>query len=190
MSDAAFERPPRREGFAAQFAPEGDGFLYRRSQKGPAIAVSAEERDAFVAAFSRWMDIQMLVVLVGGILAVVLAYVVFPAVAYPMVGIIIGVGVILAVVLIGLKLAWDAPARALAARPVAAPALSSAEARRLAVAQMTWSQFLLSAFWSAIFVLHYFSRGQSRPWALVWLGLGLALLGMTGFRAYQKLRLR
>jgi hypothetical protein len=190
MSEATFERPPRREEFAAQFVPEGDGFLYRRSQTGPAIAVSVEERDAFNAAFSRWMDIQMLVVLVGGILAVVLAYVVFPAVDYPMIGITIGVAVILALVLMGSKLAWDAPVKALAARPVVAPALSPAEARRLAIAQTTWSQILLPVIWSAIFILHYFSRGQSEQWALAWLGLGLALLGMTALRAYQKLRLR
>jgi FtsH-binding integral membrane protein len=192
MSDATFERPPRREGFAAQFVPngDGDGFVYRRNQKGPAIAVSADERNAFVAAFSRWMDIQMLVVLVGGIVAVVLAYVIFPAVDYPMVGITIGVGVVLAAVLLGLKLAWDAPAKALATRPVAAPALSPEEARRLVLAQTTWSQFLLPVIWSVYFLLRYVARAQTERWALAWLASGLALLGVTGFRAYQKLRLR
>jgi hypothetical protein len=190
MSDATFERPSRREGFAAQFAGEGDGFLYRRNQKGPAIAVSAEERDAFVAAFSRWMDIQMLVVLVGGITAVVLAYVIFPLLAYPMVAITIGVSVILAAVLVGLKLAWDAPARALATRPVAAPALSPAEARRLAIDQTTWSQMAVWVVWASIWFLQYFTHRETRWLAPAALAAGVGLLGMTALRAYQKLRLR
>lgn len=192
MSDADLVRTSARgpsDSFAAQFARDGDGFLYRHSQRGPAIAVSVAERDAFVAAFSRWMDIQMLVVLIGGILAMVLAYVIFPAADYPMPGITVGVGVILTGVLVGLKVAWDAPARALAERPHAAPALSSAEARRRAMARTTWGQIALPAIFAVYFLARYVLRGEER-WAIAWLLVGLAGLAATGVRAYWKLRLR
>ena len=193
MSDADLVRSPNRspsDGFAAQFARDGDGFLYRHSQKGPAIAESAEERDALVAAFSRWMDIQMWVVLGGGILAVVLAYVVFPAVDYPMISITIGAGVILAAALIGSKLAWDAPARALSARAIVAPALSRAEARSLAIAQTTWIQVVLPVIWSTYFLARYALLGQAERWAPMWLVFGLAGLAVAALLAYRKLRLR
>jgi len=192
MSDADLVRSPARgpsDSFAAQFARDGDGFLYRRNQKGPAIAVSVEERDAFVAAFSRWMDIQMLVVLIGGILAVVLAYVIFPAADYPMEGITLGVALVMTAVLIGLKRAWDAPSRALAERPHAAPALSAAEARRRALARTSWAQIALPGILSIYFFARYALRGEER-WALAWLVIGLAGLAATAVRAYWKLRLR
>jgi len=188
MADATFERPSRRDGFAAQFVREGDGFLYRRNQKGPAIAVSAEERDAFVAAFSRWMDIQMLVVLVGGIVAVVLAFVVFPLFAYPMVAITIGVGVVLGAVLIGLKLAWDAPAKALASRSVVAPALSRAEAHRVDIATSSWSEIVAQALVSSLLLIEFGSHPNTEPWALSGLAVGVVGLGHAALRAYWKFR--
>ncbi len=176
------------DGFAAQFARGGDGFLYRRSQKGPAIEVSVEERNAFVVAFDRWMDIQMLVVLGAGIVAVVLAYAVFPALAYPMAAITIGVGVILAAVLICLKLAWDAPAKALAGRPVIAPALSRAESHRVDVATSSWSQISLQAATSSLFLIHFASHPTAEPWALSWLAVGLLGFSFAALRACWKLR--
>ena len=42
-----------RDLFAEQFEPDGKDYLYRRSQKGAPIRVTAVERDAFLAAFQR-----------------------------------------------------------------------------------------------------------------------------------------
>jgi hypothetical protein len=187
MSDADLVRS-HSVGFAAQFAREGDAFLYRRSQKGPAIAVSVEERNGFVIAFDRWMDIEMLVVLVGGIVAVMLAFVVFPLLAYPMVAITVGVAVILTAVLIGLKLAWDAPAKALAGRPVVAAALSRSEAHRLDIVTSTWSQIGSQAAISSLFLIRYAGHPPMEPWATLWLAPGLFGLGFAALRGYWKLR--
>jgi hypothetical protein len=189
MSDADLVRSAST-GFAAQFARDGDAFLYRRSQKGPAIAVTVAERNAFVVAFDRWIDIEILVVLFGGIIAVMLAFVVFPLLAYPMIAITIGLGVVLAAVLLGLKLAWDAPARALAGRPVVAPALSRAEAHRLDVAALGWGAIGAQVVWAGLCFLQYFAHRETRWLAPIALTAGVGLLGLTAVRAYQKLRLR
>ncbi len=189
MSDADLVRSAST-GFAAQFVRDGDGFLYRRSQKGPAIAVTVAERNAFVVAFDRWIDIEILVVLFGGVVAVMLAFVVFPLLAYPMIAITVGVGVILAAVLVGLKLAWDAPAKALAGRPFVAPALSRAEAHRLDVATSSWRGIWAQVVWAGLCFLQYFAHRETRWLAPMAFAAGVALLGMTAVRAYQKLRLR
>ncbi len=60
-----------QEIFAEQFQPNGIGLVYRKSSKGPAIRVSAAERDAFIAAFNRklrlatWGILAATVLLIG-----------------------------------------------------------------------------------------------------------------------------
>ncbi len=39
--------------FARQFEPEGDGYLYHRRSGGPAVHVTAAERDRFLTEFER-----------------------------------------------------------------------------------------------------------------------------------------
>jgi len=47
-----FER--QRKMFAAQFEPDGVGFLYRNHTIGEPISVSAAERERYVAAFDKF----------------------------------------------------------------------------------------------------------------------------------------
>ena len=62
--------------FAAQFESDGKaGYLYRHSERGGAIPVSAVERDAFVATYDRqWRRslIGLVVVTIAAIVAEVL----------------------------------------------------------------------------------------------------------------------
>src|SRR6185437_16090333 len=67
-----------RQLFADQFEEDGDGYLFRMNLKGPAVQVSADERDAFVATFNRsftrltWGLIATLTAFTGMLLAWVL----------------------------------------------------------------------------------------------------------------------
>ena len=58
------QRPARL--FAEQFERDGSGYLYRRSRKGAAIRVTADERDHFVNAFNDSLLIGVWI-LCGGV---------------------------------------------------------------------------------------------------------------------------
>jgi hypothetical protein len=64
-----------RQAFADQFEQDGSGFVYRRSQKGAAIRVSAEEHDRFIGEFNsnlrraNWIIYVGLTLVLGGIIA-------------------------------------------------------------------------------------------------------------------------
>jgi hypothetical protein len=53
--------------FAAQFEEEGDYFLYRPDSDGPAVRVSAEEREAFVTAYERYLCFGVLILLAAAL---------------------------------------------------------------------------------------------------------------------------
>lgn len=60
------------EVFRAQFTPDGDGYIYRRLQKGAAIRVSAHEYQAFVDAFRRTQR-RLKWGLTGGFIVIIMA---------------------------------------------------------------------------------------------------------------------
>lgn len=61
-----------RQTFADQFEQDGANFIYRRSQKGEAIRVSAEERNRFIEQFdknvrrAKWIIYIGLILVLGG----------------------------------------------------------------------------------------------------------------------------
>ena len=64
-----------RKSFADQFEQDGSGFIYRRSQKGEAIRVSADERNRFIDDFNRNLRRGMWMMYIGvslGLLGVIL----------------------------------------------------------------------------------------------------------------------
>jgi hypothetical protein len=66
----------QREMFAAQFQPDGVGFLYRNHTIGEPIPISAAERERYVAAFAKFTR-KGFWVMIGGamlLLAVFLIY--------------------------------------------------------------------------------------------------------------------
>src|SRR5438270_2367957 len=54
-----------RKLFTDQFEQDGRGFIYRRSQKGAAIRVSAEERSRFIDEFNRNLRRGMWIMYIG-----------------------------------------------------------------------------------------------------------------------------
>jgi phosphotransferase system glucose/maltose/N-acetylglucosamine-specific IIC component len=69
-----FER--QRKMFAAQFQPDGVGFLYRNHTIGEPISVSAVERDRYIAAFGKFTHYGFWAMIAGAavLLAVFVLY--------------------------------------------------------------------------------------------------------------------
>lgn len=175
-------------GFAAQFEPDGDAYVYRKSWKGAAVPVSAAERDAFVAAFNRSVGLQLLGV-VAGLAAVIIVPIKFAFARGPetLVWVVVGSCVLTAIVVAVSWASWGAPARALAGRPAVAPPLSAPEARRAQLIKSPWAQLIFTGFW-AVFLA---SRGLERTSAIapsVWFSMAAILFVGTAVVAWLKWR--
>jgi len=177
-------------GFAAQFVPDGDGYLFRKAWKGAAIPVDAAERDDFVSAFSRALLLQLFG-LVAGLAAVVILPIEFAFARGPLtvVWVVVGATALTVVLVLGFCAAWEAPSRALAGRAAVLPALSKAEARRAGWANLSWAQIGFYLFW-ALFLA---SRGLNRtstiaPW--IWFSMAAILLLGSAVIAFQKMRVK
>ena len=180
-----------RQLFADQFEADGDGYWFRKNLKSPAIQVSADERDAFVAAFSRsftrwtWGLIATLTVF----LVALLAWALRTNVAHVAAPIYIGVGLMLTIFMAGCMRAWRAPERTLAARAVVAPERTNDEVKRLAMERLTWGR-LGSA--GASFAVALFIMSQRfnlmAGWNRLWLVLSGVAFAALAYRAFRKWR--
>ena len=180
-----------RQAFADQFEKYGNGFVYRRSQKGEAIPVSAEEREQFIDEFNRnirrgyWILVAATVLILGatiffsvlrnvdlseGVIVVSVLAAMIPSLAYN-------------------RWLWTAPARALAGRTPVARERSSEEVRRLRFQRITYGQLAGAAFAGAAMPFiaggrHDIFSGWNRLWLIV--GGGLALFAAV--QAFRKWR--
>jgi len=180
-----------RDAFAEQFQPAGDGYIYRRSQKGEAIRVTAEERLKFVGEFdgnirrARWILYLGLAAGMGG-------SVLFTLLSHSDVaeGVIIA-GVVIALVpyFVFNRWAWNAPVRELAGRTPVARELSPDEVREMKFRRITYSQLAIAA---AAAVAFPFFVGQPAHlltgWNRLWLAVGAALLAFVALQAFRKWR--
>jgi len=175
-------------GFAAQFEPDGDAYVYRKSWKGAAVLVSAAERNAFVAAFNRSVALQLLG-LIAGLAAVIIMPIRFAFARGPgtVIWVVIGASVLSAILVTVTLAAWGAPARALAGRAAVAPPLSASDARRAQWTKTPWGQVVFPGLW-AMFLA---SRGLERaspvaPW--VWFSMAAMLFLAAAGVAWLKWR--
>ncbi|MDB5499768.1 MAG: hypothetical protein JWP28_3799 [Phenylobacterium sp.] len=115
--------------FVDQFEPDGTSYVYRKSSKGAAIRVSAEERDAFIADFNRNLGRLYWGLLVGTVVFVLplTIWVAMQDGELSQWSIYAGLGVVLALYMLGWQQAWNAPARKLATRSTVAPERSRDE---------------------------------------------------------------
>ncbi len=135
--------PPTGESFAGQFYRNGDGWLYRRDLRGPAYLVTDEERRSFIADFERWRDRLLLILLGGGMLVVILAYLVDPRPLLPRWFPGAAGAAALAVAILGVFLwSWRQPERSLATRTPVEPARSWVEAARIRMSRTPWGVLL------------------------------------------------
>jgi hypothetical protein len=175
--------------FDAQFEPDGADYLYRKSMKGAPIRVSAAERDAFVAAVRRIFPRMVW----GFVAATVVGIVVLALLSIDRDGeasslYIYGLVAALVCAFGGLCWwVWNAPARALDRRVAVGPERTRAEARRLALARMTWGQLAAGAGATAFGWWHLVAdRDITTGWNRLWLIGGVVLAGLLAWRAVQK----
>ncbi|MES2097130.1 MAG: hypothetical protein V4459_10260 [Pseudomonadota bacterium] len=134
-----------RENFALQFTPDGLGYLYRRSGRGPAIRVMAEERDQMVAEFNRGLLALFWVFLFATIL-LLLSFELWPDLLPPVLG-SSQQGVVAVLVLAGFMIGWwrltTIAERQVGHRTPVAPGLTRAEQHRFNLARLGWGVLAL-----------------------------------------------
>jgi hypothetical protein len=181
-----------RHTFAAQFEKDGDGFIYRYSQKGPAIRVSPAERDAFLKQFNRsvWLIIGVILatmlVMIGGLTF----YVERLGREPPQIVIYLSVAAILAASLPISYRGWGAPARALKARTPVAQARSSEEYRRLYLGKLSYGQLAFVALFGCVVPFLASRRFDVfSGWNRVWFVSGGGLVILCAVQAARKWRI-
>lgn len=180
--------------FAAQFTPDGDDFVYRRNGTGPALPLSADERDGFIAAFRAgygkmfWRSVAamvgvMMVVVVAQRALHVLSDGWFASIG-PFVAIVPGV----ALLMVSISRRMAAPGVSLAARPPVAPPLPLAAFRRTQLVETSWWRFVPSLVISAVLTWRFhLIEAPLAPHNLLFSVLvvgSLALVVVQGFRKW------
>jgi hypothetical protein len=171
--------------FARQFAPDGDGFLYRCRLQGPAIRVTAEERAQFIDAFenvkggwgtpsSNWFAI----VAISWVVAFSLEIKFLPPAADGGSPLMIIALVMYAIEkIIAVRRAWNAPMKEVAGRPQVAPAIVGPVLRNAILAATTWRslgiQLLVLALYQAFCVWVWFGRHIHEVGTFSWLAVSL-----------------
>ena len=182
--------------FQAQFVADCDGYLFRRRSTGAAIAVSAAERDGFVADYARFgqrLFSRSVWLMTGGMLAIVIAKTAAPQTftAPLFYGLLFAVLALGMISLMSLKLrgSFDAPTTALAGRKPVAPPFDAARTR-LVRAKMTPGWAFVYAPLSVIFLWFKFGPNSDyfSGWNLVWVIGTAAYLGLFVYTGVNKWR--
>jgi len=108
-----FER--QRKMFAAQFQPDGVGFVYRNHTIGEPIPVSAAERDRYIAAFGKF-TVYGFWSMIAGALLLLAAFVLYSMMTKKEVPDAISwsaFGAMIVVYMVAYLRAWNTPAREL-----------------------------------------------------------------------------
>jgi tetratricopeptide (TPR) repeat protein len=180
-----------RQAFADQFEQDGSGFVYRRSQKGEAIKVSATERDRFIDEFNRnlgrasWIIYVGLTLVLGGIIAVSM----LTGSGLSKVGIFAGIGVVMIPYIAYYRWAWAAPAREIAGRVPIAGERSPEEARHLQFQRISYGQLAGAAFGGLVIpFIGSSSDDVFSGWNRLWLVVGGAIILGAVVQAFRKWR--
>jgi Flp pilus assembly protein TadD len=180
-----------RQSFADQFTPDGSSFIYRRSQKGEAIRVSARERTRFVDEFdgklrrAKWM-------IYIGVAAVLVGIIVFSLLKgsnLSELAILAGVAIAMVPYLAFYRWAWLAPVRELEGRMPVAGARSPEEVRRLKFQRMSYGQLGTAALGGLAFPFIGSSHQDVfSGWNRLWLVFGGAIVLLAVIQAFRKWR--
>jgi tetratricopeptide (TPR) repeat protein len=180
-----------RQTFADQFEQDGANFIYRRSQKGEAIRVSAEERSKFIEEFDRnvrrakWIIYVGLTLVLGGIIGFSL----LRGTDLSQGAIFIGIGLVMIPYFAFYRWAWAAPARELGGRTPIAGERPSDEVRRMRFRRVTYGQLASAAFGGVMIPFIGSSRQDVfSGWNRLWLVFGGALVLFAAVQAFRKWR--
>jgi tetratricopeptide (TPR) repeat protein len=180
-----------RQSFVDQFEQNGTHFIYRRSQKGEAIRVSAEERSKFIEEFDRnvrrakWIIYAGVTLVLGG----TIGFSLLRGTDLSQAAILIGIGLLMVPYFAFYRWAWAAPARELGGRTPIAGERSSDEVRRLGFQRMTYGQLAGAALGGVMIPF----IGNSREdvfsgWNRLWLVFGGGLVLLAAVQAFRKWR--
>ncbi|MES2120230.1 MAG: tetratricopeptide repeat protein [Pseudomonadota bacterium] len=177
--------------FAEQFTPAGTHFIYRKSQKGQAYSVTAEERDCFIAEFDRSLTRSAWII--GGGTMLVIGLMIAASLQW---GGDLSRGAMFAAMfaviipyMVYFRWIWAAPARQLAGRTPVAGELTAEQVGQLKFSRLQYSQLAMVAFAGLVMAGSAFLRGgPPKGWDLIWPagGIGLFLLGAV--QAFRKWR--
>jgi hypothetical protein len=184
-----------KQGFADQFEPYGDGqFVYRKNLNGPAIPVTAEERERFIDDYARrlrhanWIFMAALILFVG----VLIWWTVQSNRDVPQVVLYGGMIGLMAVSVSYSIWARGAPARELEGRTPVAAERSTEQMREMMFHKMTYAQLAgAAAFGPLVPVMMAFGRHPIdvfHGWGRLWLVLGAALTLFAAVQAFRKWR--
>jgi tetratricopeptide (TPR) repeat protein len=180
-----------RQAFADQFEQDQSGFVYRRSQKGEAIRVSAEERQKFIDGFDRALSYGMFLMIAGVILIIGGMAVLSTLDGWDLPqGVIVTVMVATTIPYFAYyRWAWGAPSRALGGRTPIASERSRDEVRQLQFQRVTYGGLAAAAAGGlAIPLIGSSQQDVFSGWGRLWLAGGAALALFAGVQAFRKWR--
>jgi hypothetical protein len=169
--------------FEAQFEPYRQGYAYRKNMKGPAIPITADERNRFVGNYVRfnrygiWMMVAAMAML--AFTATTWSTATHIAVSD---GMILGAVIVLAMAfLVVHRWFWTAPARELALRTPISDERSGSDAKRVMLKRTRYRYIIGMALVSIWATLDSAAPdGWNSGWGRLWLGLaGLFVVGFS-----------
>lgn len=180
-----------RQTFADQFEQDGTSFVYRRSQKGEAIRVSADERCKFIDEFDR--NVRRAKWIIYGGLAVVLGCLIgfslLKRFELSQAAIFVGIGLVMVPYFAYYRWAWAAPSRELGSRTPIAGERPADEVRRLRFERMTYGQLAVAAVGGLMIPFIGSSRQNVfSGWNRLWLVFGGGLVLVAAVQAFRKWR--
>ena len=181
-----------RQSFADQFEQDGTSFVYRRSQKGEAIRVSADERRKFIDQFdqnvrrAKWIIYGGLTLVLGCLISFSL----LEGFDLSQAAIFVGIGFVMIPYFAYYRWAWAAPSRELGSCTPIAGERPADEVRRLRFERMTYGQLAGAAFGGLMIPLIGSSRQDVfSGWSRLWLVFGGGLVLLAAVQAFRKWRL-
>ena len=182
---------PLLESFGNQFERTADGrYVYRQSQKGPPIPVSADERERFTQRylealrFTYWGMMAVVLAFVGGVIWWTISTHVNPTV------ILVGGLIAILVGFVWLS-TWvrAAPARELSRRTPVGVARTREEMRELTLHRISYSQ-LASVVVMAVLLLARIAWKEDifSGWNRLWLVFAAGMVLLAAIQAFRKWR--
>jgi hypothetical protein len=178
-----------RDLFAEQFEPDGADYLYRRSQKGAPIRVSASEREAFLSDFQRNYGRAFWGFLIAIILGIFGLVALLPDAGGPVLEMLTGFLILPLIVLLGVHWIWSAPARALRQRQPVGFERSRDEMRAIKLAKITYANLAIGALAVPLLLLKVAEKFDVlHGWGRLWLLFAGALAVLIAVQAVRKWR--
>jgi hypothetical protein len=180
-----------RQTFADQFERDGTNFIYRRSQTGDAIRVSAEERANFIEEFDRNLRRAKWIIYIGVTLVLggFIGFSLLRGSDSSQAAILIGIAIAMIPYFAYYRWTWAAPTRELGSRTPIAGERSADDVRRLRFRRLTYRQLAAAAFGGVMIPFFGSSRQDVfSGWNRLWFAFGCALVLLCAVQAFRKWR--